>query len=108
MFTAPLALPLYAAAFEAAGKLHNLEGFASHHGPDFYGLPRNTVSLRCCRALLLRPVRCYWGCLWSLLGLAAGVAGVVRPCCSGRCMHCPMKGAYFPAALASLPLTNGI
>ena len=40
-FTAPAALELYAAAFEAAGHLDRLEGFASHHGPDFYGLPRN-------------------------------------------------------------------
>ncbi len=46
-FTAPAALELYAEAFEAAGALHRLEAFASHHGPDFYGLPRNrgTVTL---------------------------------------------------------------
>lgn len=25
--------------------LHRLEGFASHHGPDFYGLPRNTGTV---------------------------------------------------------------
>jgi dihydroorotase len=41
-FTAPVALELYAEAFEAAGALDRLEGFASHHGPDFYGLPRNS------------------------------------------------------------------
>jgi dihydroorotase len=40
-YTAPLALPLYAEAFEAAGALDRLEGFASHYGADFYGLPRN-------------------------------------------------------------------
>jgi len=40
-FTAPAALALYAEAFEAAGRLERLEGFASHFGPDFYGLPRN-------------------------------------------------------------------
>jgi dihydroorotase len=47
-FTAPSALELYAEAFDAAGALDRLEGFASHHGPDFYGLPRNagTVTLR--------------------------------------------------------------
>jgi dihydroorotase len=47
-FTAPAALELYAEAFEAAGALNRLEGFASHHGADFYGLPRNrgTVTLR--------------------------------------------------------------
>ena len=42
------ALELYAEAFDGAGALDKLEGFASHHGPDFYGLPRNagTVTLR--------------------------------------------------------------
>jgi dihydroorotase len=47
MFTAHAALELYAEAFESAGRLDRLEGFASHFGADFYGLPRNkdTVSL---------------------------------------------------------------
>jgi len=47
-FTALSALELYAEAFDGAGALDKLEGFASHHGPDFYGLPRNagTVTLR--------------------------------------------------------------
>ena len=40
-YTAPIALPLYAEAFEAAGALNRLEAFASHFGADFYGLPRN-------------------------------------------------------------------
>jgi dihydroorotase len=41
-YTALGALELYAEAFDAAGALHRLEAFASFHGPDFYGLPRNT------------------------------------------------------------------
>ena len=47
-YTAPAALELYAEAFETAGALDKLEGFASFHGPDFYGLPRNAgrVTLR--------------------------------------------------------------
>jgi dihydroorotase len=47
-YTAPHALELYAAAFESAGALDRLEGFASLHGPDFYRLPRNAarVTLR--------------------------------------------------------------
>ena len=47
-YTAPAALELYAEAFEAAGALDRLEGFASLHGPAFYGLPPNTgtVTLR--------------------------------------------------------------
>ncbi len=46
-FTAINALELYATAFEQASALDRLEGFASFHGPDFYGLPRNrgTVTL---------------------------------------------------------------
>ena len=46
-YTAPHALELYAAAFELAGALDRLEGFASVHGPRFYGLPVNqdTVTL---------------------------------------------------------------
>jgi dihydroorotase len=44
-FTAPAALELYAQAFEEAGGLNRLEGFASHFGADFYGLPRNTDTI---------------------------------------------------------------
>lgn len=47
-YTAPHALELYATAFEAAGALDRLEGFASLFGPAFYRLPVNTerVALR--------------------------------------------------------------
>jgi dihydroorotase len=44
-YTAPAAMELYAQAFEAAGALDKLEGFASHFGADFYGLPRNASTL---------------------------------------------------------------
>lgn len=44
-YTAFAALPLYAEAFAAAGALDKLEGFASHFGPDFYGLPRNSETV---------------------------------------------------------------
>jgi dihydroorotase len=44
-FTAPHALELYAEAFEQMGALDRLEGFAAHHGADWYGLPRNTGSV---------------------------------------------------------------
>ena len=44
-YSAPVALSLYAAAFEDAGALDRLEGFASLHGPAFYGLPPNTDSI---------------------------------------------------------------
>lgn len=44
-YTAYAALELYAEAFEAAGALDQLEAFASFHGPDFYGLPRNAKTM---------------------------------------------------------------
>ena len=41
IYTAHAAIELYAEVFEQAGALDRLEAFASFHGPDFYGLPRN-------------------------------------------------------------------
>jgi dihydroorotase len=40
-YTAHAGIELYAEAFDEANALDQLEGFASLHGPDFYGLPRN-------------------------------------------------------------------
>ena len=40
-YTAHAAIEMYAEAFDRAGALDKLEGFASFHGADFYGLPRN-------------------------------------------------------------------
>ncbi len=45
IFSAPAAIELYARAFEEAGRLDRLEAFASLHGADFYGLPRNSDSI---------------------------------------------------------------
>ena len=50
IYTAHAAIELYAEAFDAAGALDRLEGFASHHGADFYGLPRNATWLTLERA----------------------------------------------------------
>ena len=44
-YTALHAMELYAQAFDQAGALDSLEGFASIHGPVFYGLPRNEGSI---------------------------------------------------------------
>ena len=41
IFSAHAAIELYAEAFDGAGAIDRLEGFASHHGADFYKLPRN-------------------------------------------------------------------
>lgn len=47
-YSAHSAIELYAEVFEGAGALDKLESFASFHGADYYGLPRNTekVTLR--------------------------------------------------------------
>ena len=42
IFSAPLAIELYARAFDENNALDKLEGFASLFGADFYGMPRNT------------------------------------------------------------------
>jgi dihydroorotase len=47
IFNAPYALESYLAVFDEEGALDRFEGFASEHGPRFYGLPLNdgTVTL---------------------------------------------------------------
>ncbi len=45
MYTAHAGIELYAEAFEQAGALDKLEGFASFHGADFYRLPRNADTI---------------------------------------------------------------
>jgi dihydroorotase len=45
MYTAPLAIELYAEIFEQAQALDKLEAFASFYGADFYQLPRNTDTI---------------------------------------------------------------
>jgi dihydroorotase len=45
VFSAHAAIELYAEAFDRENKVERLESFASHFGPDFYGLPRNTDTI---------------------------------------------------------------
>ncbi|XP_062007637.1 dihydroorotase, mitochondrial isoform X1 [Rosa rugosa] len=49
IYSAPVALSLYAKVFEEAGALDKLEAFTSFNGPDFYGLPRNTSKTKLSR-----------------------------------------------------------
>jgi len=70
-YTALHAMELYATAFEQAGRLDQLEGFASFHGPDFYGLPRNTDTLTLRREPYAIPDELPFGDM-SLVPLAAG------------------------------------
>jgi dihydroorotase len=48
-YSAPIALPLYAEAFEDAKALDRLEDFASVNGAAFYKLPRNGDSIELVR-----------------------------------------------------------
>ena len=54
-YTAHAGIELYAEAFEAVGALDRLEAFASFHGADWYGLPRNTEKLSLRREALAVP-----------------------------------------------------
>ena len=54
-YTAGEAMEMYATAFDAAGALDKLEGFASLHGPAFYGLPVNEQKIVLRRAPLTVP-----------------------------------------------------
>ncbi len=54
-YTALHAMELYAQAFEAAGALDRLEGFASFHGADFYRLPRHTDTVTLERSAWVIP-----------------------------------------------------
>ena len=45
IYSAHVALELYAEAFARAEQLNRLEAFASFYGADFYGLPRNTGTV---------------------------------------------------------------
>ncbi|MEP6881569.1 MAG: dihydroorotase, partial [Dokdonella sp.] len=45
IYTAHAAIELYAEAFDSVGRLDRLEAFSSHHGADFYRLPRNSGRL---------------------------------------------------------------
>ena len=79
-YTAHAAIEMYAEAFDNAGALDKLEGFASFHGPDFYGLPRNSGTITLQRESWtppdsfafgeaeLKPLRAGEALPWKLVG----------------------------------------
>ena len=73
-YTALTAIELYAEAFDDAGALDKLEGFASFHGPDFYGLPRNTSTVTLVKQTWTPPESFAFGEGAELKPLAAGEA----------------------------------
>ncbi len=74
-FTAPAAMELYAEVFEAAGALDKLEGFASHFGADFYGLPRATDTV----TLVREP--------WALPETLPFGDALIKPLCAGETLN---------------------
>ncbi|HKK14810.1 MAG TPA: dihydroorotase, partial [Gammaproteobacteria bacterium] len=72
IYTAPAALALYAEAFEAAGALERLEGFASLHGPAFYGLPPNQGTVTLARTPRTLPASYPMGAEGEVVPLRAG------------------------------------
>ncbi len=63
IFNAPYALESYAAVFDAEGALDRLEGFASEHGPRFYGLPLNEGTVTLERTAVEVPARLEHGAI---------------------------------------------
>ncbi len=72
IYSAHAALELYAEVFDHVGALDKLEGFASHFGPDFYGLPRHTQRVRLVRTPWTVPETYYFGPQQTLVPLRAG------------------------------------
>jgi dihydroorotase len=58
IFNAPYALESYIAVFDEEGALDKFEGFASEHGPNFYGLPLNGGTITLERGATVVPDRC--------------------------------------------------
>jgi dihydroorotase len=71
MYTANAGIELYAEVFDQAGALDRLEGFASLHGPAFYGLPRNTGTITLKRMSMAVPGEIPYGA-HTLVPLRAG------------------------------------
>ncbi|MGA7966841.1 MAG: dihydroorotase, partial [Gammaproteobacteria bacterium] len=71
-YSAPTALDLYAQVFDELGAIDRLEGFASHHGADFYGLPRNAGEVKLLRQEWYVPERVELPGGGSIVPLMAG------------------------------------
>ncbi|MBM4129793.1 dihydroorotase [bacterium] len=72
IFSAPVAMEVYATVFEQAGALDRLEGFGGRHGPLFYGLPFNRGTLTLERRARPVPAAVPSGAAGDLVPLAAG------------------------------------
>jgi len=71
-YTANAGIELYAEAFDGAGALGKLEGFASRHGPAFYGLPLNRDRITLIKTSWPVPAALPYGDSDTLVPLRAG------------------------------------
>ncbi len=74
-YSAHAAIELYAEAFERADALDRLEAFASFHGADFYGLPRNRATITLKREA------------WAVPAMYPFGEQSVAPLCAGETMR---------------------
>ncbi len=86
IYTAHAALEFYAEVFEQAGAMDKLEAFASFHGADFYGLPRNSQTITLTKQAwrvagefqlgedVLVPLRAGEQVIWKLLDDFSGIS----------------------------------
>ena len=70
-YSAPFAIQLYAEIFEGCNALDKLEGFSSHFGADFYGLPKNRDQITLFREKFIIPEKMIFG-NGHIVPLAAG------------------------------------
>ena len=70
-YTAHTAIELYTQVFDSLDALDKLEGFSSHFGADFYGLPRNTDTITLQRSSWQLPQQLTWP-TGKLIPLLAG------------------------------------
>ena len=80
IYNAPYALESYAQVFEEERALERLEGFASLHGPAFYGLPLNRERITLVRQSQIVPPRLHGND-------AAGSAVELVPFHAGERLH---------------------
>lgn len=79
-YSAPAAIELYAQVFDEMDALDKLEGFASHYGADFYGLPRNQEKITLIRDSWNMPME-----------IKVPGASVIVPFLNGQKLHWSVK-----------------
>ncbi|MDX9945474.1 MAG: dihydroorotase [Azonexus sp.] len=79
-YTAYAAIELYAEAFEKADALDKLEAFASFHGPDWYGLPRNSGKITLSKETWTVPERYPYLSTDDIVPLRAGESLTWKMC----------------------------